>query len=45
MTLIAPVEVERYHVKLTDQILDVCPVKNAKDVKIFLSVMLYTSSM
>jgi hypothetical protein len=33
MSSVAPVEVERYHVKLIHQMLDVCPAKNAEDIK------------
>jgi hypothetical protein len=40
MSSVAPVEVERYHVKLIHQMLDVCPAKNAEDIKNFLRVML-----
>jgi hypothetical protein len=39
MSLITLVEVED-HVKLIDQILDNCPVKNAKQIKNFLRIML-----
>jgi hypothetical protein len=42
MSLIALVEVERYHVKLIDQILDNYLVRNSKHIKNFLRIMLNT---
>jgi hypothetical protein len=42
MSLISSVEVEWFHGKLTNQISDVCQLKDAKDVKNIIRVMLKT---
>jgi hypothetical protein len=42
MSFIALVEVEKFHEKLTGQILDNCAVKDTKCIKNFLGIMLNT---
>jgi hypothetical protein len=48
MSLIASAEVEWFHGKLTNQLSDVCQLKDAKDVKniirIILKIKLYNAS-